>query len=46
MSLPSAEFEIGERGFLMGARFETRAEISARANEFENWSHLLLDAGL
>lgn len=46
MSLPSEKFEIGERGFLMGARFETRDEVVARADEFENWSHLLLKAGL
>lgn len=46
LALPTADFEIGERGFLMGARFETRDEILSRADEFENWSHRLLSAGL
>jgi predicted NUDIX family phosphoesterase len=46
LELASEEFEIGERGFLMGARFETRDEILARLDEFENWSHRLLEAAL
>jgi predicted NUDIX family phosphoesterase len=40
--LPSEKFEIGERGFLMDAKFETLEQISARKNEFENWSWILI----
>jgi predicted NUDIX family phosphoesterase len=34
-------FEIGERGFLMNAKYETIKEIGARLDEFENWSAIL-----
>jgi predicted NUDIX family phosphoesterase len=37
-------FTIGERGFLIDAKFETLVEIRQRANEFENWSIRLLEA--
>jgi predicted NUDIX family phosphoesterase len=40
--LDSDRFEIGERGFLMDAKFETLDEIAARQQEFENWSWILL----
>jgi predicted NUDIX family phosphoesterase len=40
--LKSEQFEIGERGFLMDARFETAEEIRERIDEFENWSEMLL----
>jgi predicted NUDIX family phosphoesterase len=39
----SSEFTIGERGFLMDAKFETLTEIEARIDEFENWSWLIID---
>lgn len=32
------KFEIGERGFLLDAKFETLNEIQSRIGEFENWS--------
>lgn len=35
-------FEIGERGFLVDAKFESFHEIRARKEDFENWSLLLL----
>jgi|SRR3984893_5344199 len=40
--LRSAQFEIGERGFLMDAKFETLEEIISRQQEFENWSWILI----
>jgi len=40
--LGSEEFEIGERGFLMDAKFETLEEIIFRRDEFENWSWILI----
>jgi predicted NUDIX family phosphoesterase len=40
--LRSLEFKIGERGFLMDAKFETLDEINSRLNEFENWSVMLV----
>jgi len=39
----SPEFIIGERGFLIDAKFETLGEIEARIKDFENWSWILLD---
>lgn len=39
----SDQFEIGERGFLMDAKYESVNEIKERRREFENWSLLLLD---
>jgi predicted NUDIX family phosphoesterase len=41
--LNTDRYEIGERGFLMNAKFETLDEISARLQEFENWSALLVE---
>ena len=41
--LKSDKFEIGERGFLMDAKFERLDEILARKREFENWSWILID---
>ena len=41
--LKSDKFEIGERGFLMDAKFERLDEIVARKREFENWSWILID---
>lgn len=40
--LRSEKFEIGERGFLMDAKFETLEEIISRREEFENWSWILI----
>jgi predicted NUDIX family phosphoesterase len=40
--LRSARYKIGERGFLMDAKFETLDEIDSRIDEFENWSVLLV----
>jgi len=40
--LRSEKFEIGERGFLMDAKFETLDEIISRREEFENWSWILI----
>ena len=37
------EFKIGERGFLMDAKFEDVNDIRQRKDQFENWSLLLLD---
>ena len=42
VELARPEYEIGERGFLIDAKFETREEIGARAHEFENWSQTLI----
>lgn len=39
----SSAFKIGERGFLVDAKYETIDEIQARRDDFENWSTLLLD---
>ncbi len=39
--LKSHEYEIGERGFLMDAKFESLSEILGRIEEFENWSALI-----
>lgn len=40
--LRSSDFKIGERGFLMDAKFETLDEINSRLSEFENWSAMLV----
>jgi predicted NUDIX family phosphoesterase len=42
--LRSENFEIGERGFLMDAKFETMHQIRTRLDEFENWSQLIVEA--
>lgn len=41
--LPTARYEIGERGFLMDPRFETLEQILLRKADFENWSVLLIE---
>jgi predicted NUDIX family phosphoesterase len=41
--LNTEEYTIGERGFLMDAKFESAGQIRERLNEFENWSILLLN---
>lgn len=38
VELPTSEFEIGERGFLVDPKFETLDQIDSRINDFENWS--------
>lgn len=40
--VPTEVFKIGERGFLMDAKFESVNSIRKRIAEFENWSLLLL----
>jgi predicted NUDIX family phosphoesterase len=40
--LDSSQFEIGERGFLMDAKFETLEQVVSRREEFENWSWILI----
>ncbi len=42
--LDSEEFEIGERGFLMDAKFETLDQIERRHEDFENWSWIVIHA--
>ena len=37
-------FEIGERGFLMDAKYESLDQIRERISEFENWSAMLAQA--
>lgn len=39
----SGNFEIGERGFLIDAKYETLDEMILRREAFENWSTLLID---
>jgi predicted NUDIX family phosphoesterase len=39
--LGTEKFTIGERGFLMDAKFETLEQIFARIQDFENWSQLI-----
>ncbi len=41
--LKSPEYEIGERGFLMDAKYETLSEILDRIEDFENWSALIAE---
>jgi len=41
--LASDAFRIGERGFLMDAKFETAGKIRERLGDFENWSVILLN---
>jgi predicted NUDIX family phosphoesterase len=40
----TGQFEIGERGFLMDAKFETLEQVQARIGEFENWSQMIVRA--
>lgn len=39
--LKSSQYQIGERGFLTDAKFESLDEIEARIEKFENWSVLV-----
>jgi predicted NUDIX family phosphoesterase len=39
----SETFQIGERGFLIDAKYETIEEMQLRRHEFENWSVLLIE---
>lgn len=43
VTLPSQDFEIGERGFLLNAKMETLESIKSRREQFENWSWTLMD---
>jgi predicted NUDIX family phosphoesterase len=36
------KYEIGERGFLMDAKYESISMIKARIDQFENWSAMLV----
>jgi predicted NUDIX family phosphoesterase len=38
-----SHFEIGERGFLIDAKYETLQQMQQRKADFENWSVLLID---
>lgn len=40
--LASGRFQIGERGFLVDAKFEALTQALARLKDFENWSQLLI----
>ena len=42
VTVETAEFEIGERGFLTNPQFESLEEILSRIDEFENWSQLIV----
>lgn len=44
--LKTGQFEIGERGFLIDAKFETLQQIQARIGEFENWSEMIVGVEL
>jgi predicted NUDIX family phosphoesterase len=39
----SDRFEIGERGFLIDAKYESLGEMQQRRQDFENWSVLLIE---
>ncbi len=39
----SCDFEIGERGFLIDAKYESLSAILCRQDDFENWSRLLVE---
>jgi predicted NUDIX family phosphoesterase len=40
--LTSDRFQIGERGFLVDAKFESLPQMLARLDDFENWSQMLI----
>lgn len=42
VDLASPEYSIGERGFLIDAKYETLSEVVERANDFENWSQMII----
>jgi len=44
VNVSSRDFQIGERGFLVDAKYEATDEIRARIVDFENWSEMLLDS--
>lgn len=44
VDLQSPEYSIGERGFLLDPRFESLSEVLSRAQDFENWSQILIGA--
>lgn len=43
VSIDKPTFRIGERGFLLNAKFERMNDIRNRKSDFENWSWLLMD---
>jgi predicted NUDIX family phosphoesterase len=43
VNLLDEKYKIGERGFLMNSKFESIQEISDRRDDFENWSHIILN---
>ncbi|MEC5397365.1 HTH domain-containing protein [Uliginosibacterium sp. H1] len=43
VKIDEPKFRIGERGFLVHAKFESKVEIQNRRSDFENWSWILLD---
>lgn len=43
IDLAEPSFRIGERGFLVDAKFESPSEIHHRLGDFENWSVILLN---
>lgn len=44
VELKSNKFEVGERGFLMDAKFETLTQIEDRISDFENWSSIVVQS--
>ena len=42
VNLSAPDFDIGERGFLIDAKFESLDEIIERSSDFENWSLVIL----
>jgi predicted NUDIX family phosphoesterase len=42
VDVPGRDFEIGEKGFLTDAKFETVGQMRERLVEFENWSEYLI----
>ncbi|OGR00425.1 MAG: hypothetical protein A2511_10470 [Deltaproteobacteria bacterium RIFOXYD12_FULL_50_9] len=43
VELNTPEYEIGERGFLMDPKFETLEQMTARIDDFENWSVFIIE---
>lgn len=44
VELQGPEYTIGERGFLLDPKFESLSEVLSRAEDFENWSRILIGA--
>lgn len=44
VDLRTPQYKIGERGFLIDAKFETLEQMLARLKDFENWSEILIRA--